>query len=116
MRRLIAKTEDEIVVENSVSMMRLTNEQEKAISEGTTFFDYFNGTDLRRTEIACATWACQNMCGSAFMGYSTYFYQNAGLPTEQAFNFTMVQYVLGLIGNIITWTLMAHAGRRTLYF
>jgi MFS transporter, SP family, general alpha glucoside:H+ symporter len=97
-------------------MMRLTNEQEKAISEGTTFVDCFNGTDLQRTEIACFVWACQNKCGSAFMGYSTYFYQNVGLPTEEAFNLAMVQHVLGLIATFIAWTLMAHVGRRAHYF
>ena len=62
-RRLQASSESEESVASTVSMMRLTNEQEKAVSEGTTYWDCFKGVDLRRTEVACLTWACQNMCG-----------------------------------------------------
>ena len=68
-RRLQRKTEGEETVASTVSMMRLTNEQEKSVQEGTSYWDCFKGVDLRRTECACLTWACQNMCGSAFMGY-----------------------------------------------
>ena len=49
------------------------------------------------------------------MGYSTYFYQNAGLPTEQAFNMSLGQYALGFFGTIGSWVLMSYFGRRTLY-
>jgi SP family general alpha glucoside:H+ symporter-like MFS transporter len=49
------------------------------------------------------------------MGYSTYFYQQAGLPTVQAFNLSMAQYALGVVGTIGSWFLMSRAGRRTLY-
>lgn len=49
------------------------------------------------------------------MGYSTYFYQNAGLPTEEAFNLSMAQYALGFFGTIGSWVLMSYFGRRTLY-
>lgn len=61
-RRLQSKTESEESVANTVSMMRLTNEQEKTISEGTTFLDCFKGVDLRRTEVSCITWLIQNTC------------------------------------------------------
>jgi MFS transporter, SP family, general alpha glucoside:H+ symporter len=114
-RRLQRKSQGEETVASTVSMMRLTNEQEIAMSDGTTYWDCFKGVDLRRTEVACITWACQNMCGSAFMGYSTYFYEQAGLDSSNAFTFTMIQYVLGFVGTIVAWTLMAHFGRRTLY-
>lgn len=40
------------------------------------------------------------------MGFSTYFYKNAGLPTEQAFNLTLAQYGLGFFGTIGSWVLM----------
>lgn len=114
-RRLQNKSSSEESVAKTVSVMRLTNEQEKAITEGTTFWDCFRGVDRRRTEITCITWACQNMCGSAFMGYSTYFYEAAGLADSNAFDFTMIQYALGLVGTLVAWILMAHFGRRTLY-
>lgn len=49
------------------------------------------GIDLRRTEIVCVTWSIQNLCGSAFMGYSTYFYEQAGLPIIDSFDMSMAQ-------------------------
>jgi hypothetical protein len=72
-------------------MMVTTNELEKAIESGTGYWDCFKGIDLRRTEIVCVTWSIQNLCGSAFMGYSTYFYEQAGLPTVDAFDMSMAQ-------------------------
>lgn len=114
-RRLQSSSEGEESVANTVSMMRLTNEQEKATSAGTTYWDCFKGTDLRRTEVSCLTWACQNLCGAGLMGYSTYFYEQAGLSPSNAFTFTMIQYVLGFVGTLCAWTLMTRFGRRTLY-
>lgn len=49
------------------------------------------------------------------MGYSTYFYQQAGLADANAFDMTMGQYALGAIGTILSWFLMSRVGRRTLY-
>ena len=49
------------------------------------------------------------------MGFSTYFYENAGLPTSSAFTFTVIQYALGFFGTIGSWVLMAYFGRRSLY-
>ncbi len=72
-------------------MMVSTNELEKAIESGTGYLDCFKGIDLRRTEIVCVTWAIQNLCGSAFMGYSTYFYEQAGLPIVDSFDMSMGQ-------------------------
>ena len=114
-RRLMGKHEREGAVQARISEIRLTNAQEKEISAGTTYWDCFKGVNLRRTEITCLTWASQNLCGSALMGYSTLFYFQAGLSTTQAFNFTMIQYIIGFFGTFLAWALMARFGRRTLY-
>jgi len=96
-------------------MMSYTNDNEKRISASTAYLDCFRGVDRRRTEITSLVWLVQNLCGSTFMGFSTYFYKQAGLPDVAAFDLTMVQYALGIIGTIGSWFLMSHAGRRTLY-
>lgn len=116
-KRLMARDEraNPANVEIKLSEMRLTNEHEKALSAGTSYRDCFRGIDLRRTEVACVTWAAQNMSGSALMGYSTYFYKNAGLSTDMSFNLTLSQYALGFFGTIGSWVLMSYFGRRTLY-
>lgn len=102
-------------VDDTVAMMVTTNELEKALESGTGYWDCFKGIDLRRTEIVCVTWSIQNLCGSAFMGYSTYFYEQAGLPTVDAFDMSMAQYAIGFLGTVGSWFLMSRAGRRTLY-
>ncbi|GJN87875.1 hypothetical protein Rhopal_000830-T1 [Rhodotorula paludigena] len=114
-RRLVVKpTDDE--VDSRVAMMIHTNALEKAVAAGTSYWDCFKGIDLRRTEIAVGVWSVQNLCGAAFMGYSTFFLQQAGLPTESSFDLSIGQYGLGLAGTICSWFLMTWIGRRKLYF
>ncbi|KAK9252326.1 general substrate transporter [Lipomyces tetrasporus] len=113
--RLVSKTNHNFSTEQKVAMMIHTNEMERKISEGTSYFDCFKGTELRRTEIVSVVWSMQALCGSALMGYSTYFYQQAGLATNQSFNFSLIQYALGAFGTVFSWLLMTYCGRRTLY-
>src|SRR6266536_4986092 len=115
LQRLTSPKDTTFNADATISMMSHTNELEKQISAGTSYWDCFKGVDLRRTEIACLTWMVQTLCGSTFMGYSTYFYQQAGLPTTSAFDLSMGQYALGMAGTILSWFMMARFGRRTLY-
>ncbi|CZR67483.1 probable transporter (major facilitator superfamily) [Phialocephala subalpina] len=114
--RLTTRNDPTFNADATIAMMTHTNEIEKQLSAGTSYWDCFKGIDLRRTEIACMVWMVQTLCGSTFMGYSTYFYQQAGLPTTAAFDLSMGQYALGMIGTMGSWFLMSRAGRRTLYF
>ncbi|KAK9238567.1 general substrate transporter [Lipomyces kononenkoae] len=113
--RLTTKADTNFSSEHKVAMMVHTNEMERRVSEGTTYWDCFKGTDLRRTEIAALVWLMQAFCGSALMMYSTYFYEQAGLPTSQSFTFTLIQYALGAVGTVSSWISMTYFGRRTLY-
>ncbi|RFU24014.1 hypothetical protein B7463_g12326, partial [Scytalidium lignicola] len=101
--------------EDTIAMMIHTNELEKELQERTRYIDCFKGVDRRRTEIVCMVWLIQAFCGSSFMGFSTYFYENAGLADKNAFDLNMAQYALGAIGTIGSWFAMAWIGRRTLY-
>lgn len=101
--------------DETISMMRHTNELEKAASEGTSYLDCFRGTDLRRTEIAAMTWFTQAFCGASLIGYSTYFFQQAGLSDSDAFSMSLGQYAIGGVGVFIAWALIPRVGRRTLY-
>lgn len=101
--------------DEAVSMMMYTNDLEKEVTAGTTYVDLFKGSNLRRTEIVCAVWVIQTMCGSTFMGYSTYFYEQAGMATSNSFTMSLVQYALGAVGTLSSWLLMGWFGRRTLY-
>ncbi|KAK3725124.1 hypothetical protein LTR37_000635 [Vermiconidia calcicola] len=115
LRRLISRNAPASTIDETLTMIHETNELEKSISEGTSYVDCFKGVDLRRTEIVCVTWLIQTAAGATFMGYSTYFYQQAGLDDNSAFRLSLGQYGLGAVGTVISWFLMMRFGRRTLY-
>jgi MFS transporter, SP family, general alpha glucoside:H+ symporter len=101
--------------DETVAMMKHTNEVEKYLSPGTSYLDCFKGTDRRRTEIACVVWMTQNLCGSALWGFAPYFYEQAGLSATSSFDLSVGLYGLAIIGNLLLWIWMRMAGRRTLY-
>ncbi|KJK82539.1 hypothetical protein H634G_02145 [Metarhizium anisopliae BRIP 53293] len=102
--------------DETISMMVHTNEMEKELTAGISYADLFRGkVNRRRTEIVCVTWMIQTLCGATFMGYSTYFYQQAGMDVENSFSMSLGQYALGAVGTICSWFLMGRWGRRTLY-
>ncbi|KAF5020008.1 hypothetical protein F66182_7973 [Fusarium sp. NRRL 66182] len=101
--------------DETISMMVHTNEMEKEAQSGTSYLDLFKGVSLRRTEVVCCVWMAQTLCGSTFMGYSTYFYQQAGMAVENSFSMSLGQYALGALGTMFSWFLMGWCGRRTLY-
>ncbi|KAF2797962.1 general substrate transporter [Melanomma pulvis-pyrius CBS 109.77] len=111
----VGESDYEGYIEGTLDMMKRTNDREIEVNGGTKYSDCFKGTDKRRTEIACMCWIIQTLCGSTFMGYSTYFYEQAGIGSTHAFTFSMIQFTLGLVGVIISWVLMSSCGRRTLY-
>ena len=42
--------------------------------------------------------------------------QQAGLPSVQSFNMSMISLALGLVGTLGSWFLMSYFGRRTIHF
>lgn len=98
-----------------VAMMIHTNELEKNIDAGTSYWDCFKGIDRRRTEIVCMTFAAQPFCGSAMGGTPTYFFLQAGLPNSISFKMSVGGLGLASLGTIISWKLLHSVGRRTLY-
>lgn len=106
----------EILASAMVDKMQMTIKEEESLSAGISYWDAFTPKNFRRTRVTCITWLVQNITGSAFMGYSTYFYQQAGLATSMAFTFSIIQYALGLIGTLSSWFLSQWFGRFDIYF
>ncbi|KAF9878182.1 MFS alpha-glucoside transporter [Colletotrichum karsti] len=98
-----------------VAMMIHTNEIEAQMDDGTSYKDCFRGIDLRRTEIACLTFAAQPFCGSAMGGTPTYFFVQAGLSNSISFQMSVGGLGIASVGTIIAWFLLHAFGRRTLY-
>ncbi|KAF1358426.1 maltose permease MAL61 [Lizonia empirigonia] len=102
-------------LEETMMYIKQTNDDEKKVQSGTRYVDCFKGVDRRRTEITCICWIIQTLCGSTFMGFSTYFYEQAGLGARHAFTLSLAQFALGLLGVLTSWLLLSYLGRRTIY-
>lgn len=98
-----------------VALMIHTNDLERNMAEGTSYWDCFKGVDLRRTEIACVSFLGQITCGAQFAYSATYFYQQAGLDSETAYNLNLGGTGIAFCGTIASWFLMRYFGRRVLY-
>lgn len=82
LRRLAS---DKVNVESTLSVIVETDRLEQELEAGSTYTDCFRGVNLRRTEIATGVYCTQVLSGIYLINYGTYFFQQAGLPTEKAF-------------------------------
>ncbi|KXL42773.1 hypothetical protein M433DRAFT_27678 [Acidomyces richmondensis BFW] len=95
--------------------IKVTLEAIRRETEGVTYFECFRKSNLRRTLISMAVLITQQFTGIVFAaGYSTYYAQLAGYSTEMSFKLQIVQQVLSMVGNIMSWYLIDIVGRRGL--
>ena len=113
--RLTSKKNTEFNVEDTLAMIIHTNELEIQQTAGTSYWHCFKGVDLRRTELTCVTWLIQQTSGSPMIGWGTYFMTQAGLAPTDAYSLGVGQSAMGFAGTVLSWFLMPHFGRRTLY-
>ncbi|KAF2805123.1 general substrate transporter [Mytilinidion resinicola] len=102
-------------IANTLSLIQEANkhEQEEAAQKPASYSDCFRGTDRRRTEIAMGTFAVSQLTGCVFIiGYSTYFFELAGLSNDNAFSLGLGVGAIGIVGNIFSWFLINSVGRR----
>ncbi|KAJ0103972.1 hypothetical protein J7T55_010989 [Diaporthe amygdali] len=103
-------------VEITLAHMRETIALEEDLSSTATYRDCFKGTNLRRTLICVMAYSGQFLCGiNLAASYCTYFFQLAGLSTDQSFDLSCGLFGLGVLGNLISWPLMTIWGRRAGY-
>jgi MFS transporter, SP family, general alpha glucoside:H+ symporter len=81
-------TDDE--VRARIAMMRETNEIKKELQGSTTYASCFKGANLRRTEITVVVYLIQVIGGGSLMGYSTYFFELAGMKASDALVWALV--------------------------
>ena len=98
LRLTSAEKDLEFNVEKNVALMVLTTEHEREEGSGASYISCFKGTDLRRTLIVIGCYIVTVTTGSTVRAYATYFFQQAGLATDQAFNMSIVLYGLGIVG------------------
>ncbi|GFZ47582.1 hypothetical protein JCM24511_05326 [Saitozyma sp. JCM 24511] len=99
----------------ALAMIERTVEIETQMGGNPSLLDLVRGTDLRRTIITCLIYAGQNFAGNLIANQATFFFEQAGMSTNFAFQLSLINSCLGFIANAGSWFLTAWFGRRTIY-
>ncbi|TEA19121.1 Alpha-glucosides permease MPH3 [Colletotrichum sidae] len=109
---------DSVQVEKRLAIITVTLAEVRKETEGASFAECFRKSNLRRTVISVAPLSIQALCGVFFVSsYSTYYQQLAGYSVKESFVLAIVQQVMSMVGNVVSWFLIDRVGRRglTLY-
>ena len=98
-----------------MALLQLTDEIEQEISGSSSYAECCKGVNLRRTEIATATWTIQQMCGPVLQTFATYLFIQAGLASDAAFDMTLGLYAIAFVGTLLSWPMINRFGRRTIF-
>ncbi|KAF2119603.1 hypothetical protein BDV96DRAFT_610547 [Lophiotrema nucula] len=101
--------------EKKLAQILTTLEEVERETDGATYLECFRFSNFRRTIISIAPLSIQSLSGIVFVAsYFTYYMQLAGFSTAMSFKLQIVQQVLSLIGNVMSWYLIDRIGRRNL--
>jgi MFS transporter, SP family, general alpha glucoside:H+ symporter len=89
-------------IEKNLALIIVTTEHERQVNEETSYRACFDATNLRRTMIVIGIYCIQTLNGNPLRGYSTYFLEQAGLPTTQAFNMTIAGFAVAIVGGFFS--------------
>lgn len=92
-----------------------TTELEKQEKLGTSYFDCFRGTNLRRTEIACIAFLSQVLDGGALVYSPMYFFEQAGISASDAYSIGLGGTAIAWVGTCISWLYIYKWGRRPIF-
>jgi len=71
---------DPIEHKRAVALMQRTTNLEREMFKGSSYWDCFKGTNLRRTEIACVAFIAQVTDGGCLVYSPTYFFEQVCSP------------------------------------
>lgn len=113
MQRLHGKDVD---VGPRLAMIIRTIDEDTELSKSGKWIQCFTGTNLVRTVISVGVFACQHLSGIVFaLGFSTYFFELAGIPINHAFDLGVGVTACGVVGVVVSWSLINTVGRRKLF-
>jgi len=92
-----------------------TTQLEKEETLGTSYFDCFRGTNLRRTEIAMGAFLAQITNGGAFAYSPTYFFEQAGIGSNASYGISLGGTGLAFCCTCISWLFINKWGRRPIF-
>jgi len=103
-------------VRHTLAVITRTIEADIELSNSSKWIQCFQGTNLVRTMVSVGVFACQHLSGIIFaLGYSTYFFELAGIELSHAFDLGIGVTAIGVVGCMIAWSLMNNWGRRKLF-
>ena len=96
-RSLRSLASSSVDVKPTLAVIIETDRLEQELENGSTYMDCFKRVNIRRTEIAVGVYSIQVISGIYLVGYATYFFTLAGLPTNDAFSMGVGFLALGKI-------------------
>lgn len=112
LKRLLSKNTD---VRGTLGLIIETDRLEQELEAGSRYLDCFKPVNIRRTEIAVGVYTIQVLSGIYLVGYSTYFFELAGLATDKAFDMSVGFLAVGFVATCFSWFLLTRFGRRIIY-
>ncbi|ODV95704.1 hypothetical protein PACTADRAFT_76140 [Pachysolen tannophilus NRRL Y-2460] len=90
LRKISSKNEKESQIEDRLKLIIETDALEQQIDRTTSHKDVWKGINLKRTEICSMVYCIQIFSGNPLCGgYSTYFFETAGLSSSNSFNLAL---------------------------
>ncbi|KAJ4131776.1 hypothetical protein NW768_005973 [Fusarium equiseti] len=111
----LSNPEHNINYDNAVAMMVHTNKLEIEERSGTSYWDCFRGSNLRRTEIACMGFLSQITNGGALCYSGSFFFQQTGISAETSYGIALGGTGIAFVGTIVSWFYIYKFGRRTIW-
>ncbi|RYP11391.1 hypothetical protein DL764_000045 [Monosporascus ibericus] len=102
-------------IEPMLTLITETDRLELDMEAGSTYLDTIKGVNLRRTEISAGVYITQVLSGIYLINYGTYFFQQAGLETQDAFYMGIGFLAVGWVCTVFSWLLLARFGRRRIF-
>ena len=99
-----------LTLQATVQMEEATKADQRSI------WHCFKGTDRIRTMISMGVFVCQHFVGIIFvLGYSTYFFELAGLAPSNSFDLGVGVTATGVAANLISFFVINSFGRRRIF-
>jgi MFS transporter, SP family, general alpha glucoside:H+ symporter len=116
LKKLSSRDESDEAIEQRLMFIRQTNTLEQEMERSSSYLDIFRGSNKRRTEICTMVYCIQILSGIPLcMNYSTYFFEQAGLASSEAFNLSLGSTAIGFFFTCLSAVVLNWIGRRTIF-
>ncbi len=92
----------------------ISEEQEQQRISAGSYFDCFQGTNLKRTLTVMFLYSTANLGGAAFLSQSIYFLLTLGLPPVHVFDISIGGFALAIVIIVLTGVVGKFLSRRTM--